>query len=62
MMSTKATHEALEVGVISPEPTKANSLGVGEVGYLMTGVKEVRQSRRRGHDHVRCAAASESLG
>ncbi|PKQ22263.1 MAG: elongation factor 4 [Actinobacteria bacterium HGW-Actinobacteria-5] len=45
MMSTKATHETLEVGVISPEPVKAGALGVGEVGYLITGVKEVRQSR-----------------
>jgi GTP-binding protein LepA len=45
MMSTKATHETLEVGVISPDPVKAPSLGVGEVGYLITGVKEVRQSR-----------------
>jgi len=45
MMSTKTTHETLEVGVISPEPVKANALGVGEVGYLITGVKEVRQSR-----------------
>src|SRR4029453_9798900 len=45
MMSTKAAHETLEVGVISPEPTKAASLGVGEVGYLITGVKDVRQSR-----------------
>jgi GTP-binding protein LepA len=45
MMSTKATHEVLEVGVISPEPTKADALGVGEVGYLITGVKDVRQSR-----------------
>jgi GTP-binding protein LepA len=45
MMSTGATHETLEVGVIAPEPTKAASLGVGEVGYLITGVKDVRQSR-----------------
>jgi GTP-binding protein LepA len=45
MMSTGAVHEMLEVGVISPEPTKASDLGVGEVGYLITGVKEVRQSR-----------------
>ena len=45
MMSTRATHETLEVGVISPEPVKAGALGVGEVGYLITGVKEVRQSR-----------------
>ena len=45
MMSTGVTHEMLEVGVISPEPVKANELGVGEVGYLITGVKDVRQSR-----------------
>ena len=45
MMSTKATHEVLEVGAISPEPSPAKALGVGEVGYLITGVKDVRQSR-----------------
>jgi GTP-binding protein LepA len=45
MMSTGAVHEMLEVGVISPEPMKTSDLGVGEVGYLITGVKEVRQSR-----------------
>ncbi|WP_017625236.1 translation elongation factor 4 [Nocardiopsis chromatogenes] len=45
MMSTRATHEMLEVGVISPEPTKVASLGVGEVGYIITGVKDVRQSK-----------------
>jgi GTP-binding protein LepA len=45
MMSTKATHELLEIGVISPEPVVCNGLGVGEVGYLITGVKDVRQSR-----------------
>jgi len=45
MMSTGAVHEMLEVGVISPEPMKAGDLGVGEVGYLITGVKDVRQSR-----------------
>src|SRR5262245_4453932 len=45
MMSTGAVHELLELGVISPEPRKFGALGVGEVGYLMTGVKDVRQSR-----------------
>ncbi|MEO7447123.1 MAG: translation elongation factor 4, partial [Humibacillus sp.] len=45
MMSTRATHELLEIGVISPEPVPSNGLGVGEVGYLITGVKDVRQSR-----------------
>jgi GTP-binding protein LepA len=45
MMSTGATHELLEIGVISPEPARTAGLGVGEVGYLITGVKDVRQSR-----------------
>ena len=45
MMSTKATHEILEIGVSSPEPTPSKGLAVGEVGYLITGVKDVRQSK-----------------
>jgi GTP-binding protein LepA len=45
MISTKATHETLEVGVISPEPIPTDSIAAGEVGYLITGVKDVRQSR-----------------
>ncbi len=45
MLSTKAQHEMLEIGVISPEPVPSTGLGVGEVGYLITGVKDVRQSR-----------------
>ncbi|WAX56407.1 translation elongation factor 4 [Jatrophihabitans cynanchi] len=62
MMSTGATHELLEIGVISPEPKPTDGLGVGEVGYLITGVKDVRQSRVG--DTVTDAAkpARESLG
>ena len=45
MYSTGVRHEMLEVGVISPEPMASQGLGVGEVGYLITGVKDVRQSR-----------------
>jgi len=45
MMSTGATHELLEVGIVSPEPKATKGLGVGEVGYLITGVKDVRQSK-----------------
>ncbi len=62
MMSTGATHELLEVGVISPEPVVSKGLGVGEVGYLITGVKDVRQSKVG--DTVTDAArpATEALG
>ena len=45
MMSTRATHELLEIGVSAPEPHPTKGLGVGEVGYLITGVKDVRQSK-----------------
>ena len=45
MMSTGSVHELLEIGVVSPEMEKAGALSVGEVGYLITGVKDVRQSR-----------------
>ncbi|MFT4136459.1 translation elongation factor 4 [Microbacterium sp.] len=45
MMSTRAMHELLEIGVSSPEPMPTKGLGVGEVGYLITGVKDVRQSK-----------------
>ena len=45
MYATGVRHEMLEVGVISPEPIASKGLGVGEVGYLITGVKDVRQSR-----------------
>ncbi|MFJ4220940.1 translation elongation factor 4 [Curtobacterium luteum] len=45
MMSTKTTHEILEIGVSSPEPKPTKGLSVGEVGYLITGVKDVRQSK-----------------
>jgi len=62
MMSTGAVHELLEVGIVSPDPKPSQGLGVGEVGYLITGVKNVRQSRVG--DTVTDAAkpAKESLG
>ncbi len=62
MMSTGANHELLEIGVISPEPKPTGFLSAGEVGYLITGVKDVRQSRVG--DTITDAAkpASEPLG
>ncbi|WP_435742102.1 translation elongation factor 4 [Nocardioides sp. SYSU DS0663] len=62
MMSTNATHEMLEVGVISPEQVKAGELGVGEVGYLITGVKDVRQSRVGDTVTTQHHGATEALG
>ncbi|AGL15060.1 translation elongation factor 4 [Actinoplanes sp. N902-109] len=62
MMSTGAVHELLEIGVVSPEMEKAGALGVGEVGYLITGVKDVRQSRVGDTVTGNNRPASEALG
>ena len=40
-----SSHEADEVGVRTPVPTAIDSLGPGEVGYLIAGIKDVREAR-----------------
>ena len=62
MMSTRATHELLEVGIISPEPIPTRGLGVGEVGYLITGVKDVRLSKVGDTVTSALRGATEALG
>ena len=62
MMSTGAEHDLLEVGVISPDPVPSAAIGVGEVGYLITGVKDVRQSRVGDTVTVAHNGATQSLG
>lgn len=62
MMSLGTTHELLEVGVISPEPVPSEGIGVGEVGYLITGLKDVRQSRVGDTVTTALRGATESLG
>ncbi|MEV7613649.1 translation elongation factor 4 [Streptomyces sp. NPDC089799] len=62
MMSTGATHELLEIGTNSPEMLPADGLSVGEVGYLITGVKDVRQSKVGDTITQQVNGATESLG
>ncbi|MDT0426505.1 translation elongation factor 4 [Streptomyces salyersiae] len=62
MMSTGATHELLEIGVSSPEMTPADGIGVGEVGYIITGVKDVRQSKVGDTITSLSNGATEALG
>src|SRR6266516_1973690 len=38
-------HDAEEIGVRVPDPTPVASLGPGEVGYLIAGIKDVGQAR-----------------
>ncbi|MFF8230033.1 translation elongation factor 4 [Streptomyces caelestis] len=62
MMSTGATHELLEIGTNSPEMLSSDGLGVGEVGYLITGVKDVRQSKVGDTVTSQHKGAQEALG
>ncbi len=40
-MATAEEHNAAEVGVLTPKAQEMATLGPGEVGYLITGVKEI---------------------
>ena len=43
IMSTGVATESLEIGVFSPHPTPVASLTAGQVGYIATGLKNVRE-------------------
>ncbi|MBC8281582.1 MAG: elongation factor 4 [Chloroflexi bacterium] len=43
VMSSGRLAEIVEVGVFSPGPTPTESLSTGQVGYIATGFKEVRE-------------------
>ena len=45
MFATNVTSEAEETGVMAPEATPVDALGPGEVGYLVTGLKDVHQAK-----------------
>ena len=45
MMGRATVHDPIELGVISPDMTPTKALGAGEVGYVITGVKDVSQSK-----------------
>jgi GTP-binding protein LepA len=62
MMSTQSVHETLELGVISPEPIPSTGLGAGEVGYVISGVKDVRQARVGDTITTSVGPAKEPLG
>jgi GTP-binding protein LepA len=62
MMSTRNAHDILEVGVVSPEMMPTEFLSAGEVGYVIPGVKNVRQARVGDTLTTVRNSATESLG
>ncbi|MBN2908560.1 elongation factor 4 [Polycladomyces sp. WAk] len=45
MMSTGKTFEVTEVGAFTPHPVLMDELSVGEVGFLVAGIKNVKDTR-----------------
>ncbi len=45
LMATRVESDAEEAGVMAPEATPVDSLGPGEVGYLVTGLKDVHHAK-----------------
>src|SRR3954464_8478366 len=44
-LQANATHEVEEIGIRTPHQTPVSSLGPGEVGYLIAGIKDVGEAR-----------------
>ena len=55
-MQAGATHDADEIGVRRPDHTPVASLGPGETGYLIAGIKDVARGPLRRDGHRRGAA------
>ncbi len=45
LMSSGATYEVEEVGVLTPKPLKIDIIRAGEVGYLIAGIKKISDVR-----------------
>ncbi len=45
MMSTGKEYEVQQIGVFTPHPTRVDRLSVGDVGFVMAGIKNVSDTR-----------------
>jgi len=45
LMSTQKEHEVLSLGVFSPKPEAVDQLSVGEVGYIVAGIRDVAETK-----------------
>jgi len=45
LMATDARYEVMECGIFCPAMTPTGALSAGEVGYVITGIKDIRQVR-----------------
>ncbi|MCX7769995.1 MAG: translation elongation factor 4 [Proteobacteria bacterium] len=45
LIHTQTVYEVEKIGVFTPHPVEVDKLGVGEVGFLITGMKNIRDCR-----------------
>ncbi|MBI3784056.1 MAG: elongation factor 4 [Deltaproteobacteria bacterium] len=45
LMASGKSYEVLRIGVFAPRPQEIDELGVGEVGFVMAGIKEVHETQ-----------------
>ncbi len=45
LMSTRKNHEVLSLGIFSPKPQTVDRLSVGEVGYIIAGIRDVSETK-----------------
>ncbi len=60
-MQAGAVHDADEIGARTPDNTPVQSLGPGDVGYLIAGIKDVREARSGETITTATGSASEPL-
>lgn len=44
-MATKATSEVLDIGILQPMMKKKDTLKAGDIGYIITGIKDIEECR-----------------
>ena len=45
MMSNNAKHDVERVGIFSPKPTDIDEIGPGEIGFMVTGIKDLSDTK-----------------
>jgi len=61
MIASNADAIALEVGRLTPEMKKLDSLGTGEIGYIVTNLKSTREAKVGDTITLKSAPATKSL-
>lgn len=45
LMATGGTREIEKIGIFSPKPVQVDQLGPGEIGFIVTGLKDITEAR-----------------